>query len=151
VIAIAFAEAGAAGGEEFEGTEPLGGFPGVELGEDKAGGGSVFEGKGFAVMSEGDESFLREEVSEEEVGGPGAIEAVGEDVGAIEFDAGGEIDEVAGGDAFPEVREAEPANDAVEPGVDFDAGEGGELAGGDAVRGWGVGGDDDFVLHGYFL
>ena len=127
VIAVAFPEAGAVGGEEFEGAEPFGGFPGVELGDDEAGGGTVFEREREAVVSEGDECVFGEELGEGEVGGPGAIEAVGEDVGAIGFDAAGEFDEVAGGDAFPKIIEAGPAGDAVEIGLDLNAGEGGEL------------------------
>lgn len=46
---------------------------------------------------------------------------------AFGLHAAGEFDEMARGDAFPEVIEARPARDAVEIRMNFDAGKGEEL------------------------
>ncbi len=58
-----------------------------------------------------------------EVGGPAVIVAVGEDEAGARLESAGQLDERAGGDAFPEVAEAAPAGDAVEVREDFDTGE----------------------------
>ena len=75
MISVAFPEAGAVFGKEFESAEPFGALPGVELGDDQAGGGTVFDREGLAIVMGGNEGVGGEEVGEGEVGRPAEVVA----------------------------------------------------------------------------
>ena len=92
VVAVALPEAGAVFGEEFEAAEPFGALPGVELGDDQAGGCAVFDGERLAIVMRGDEGVGSEEICEWEVGGPAVVIAEGANEFCLRFGATGEFE-----------------------------------------------------------
>ena len=123
MIAVAFPETGTVFSEEFEAAEPFGALPGVELGDDEAGGSAVFDAERLAVVVGSDEGVGSEEIGEGEVRRPAEIVAEGADEFCLGFGATGEFEKSCDRDAGPSVIEAGPAGDAVEIGEDFRSGE----------------------------
>lgn len=123
MITVAFPKAGAVFGQKFEATEPFGALPGVELGDDQPGGGTVFDREGLAIVMRGNEGVGGEEVSEGEVCGPAVIVAESADEFCFGFGAICEFEKSRDGDAGPGVIKTGPAGDTVEVGKDFRAGE----------------------------
>ena len=122
MISVALPEAGFVVFDQFDAADPFGGFPGVELGDDEAGGGAVFGGEGLAVVVGGDEGIGGEKGVEGEVGGPAEVVGVDESEMGVGVGTAGELEAGAGGDTLPEVAEAGPAGNAVEVGKHLNLG-----------------------------